>query len=427
MRNKATLFFTLFFLLSFSAFGQKQVNSPYSRFNLGTLEPAGSFRSQGLGGINAGMRDNTSVFVANPASYSSFDTVSFIFDFGLDYSMNKLAFGNESYTSDDMNFDHLIIGFPLAKGFGFAAGLLPLSNGYYRLNHEMVSTDPGYDPVVGGFTSTHTGEGGLTNVFLGTGLKVHKYLSAGVNMTILFGQLSRTNKFVFNDNMNAYHNNSSEKLQVGGINFDYGLQFTLPLKENRFFNAGLTFTNSKKYNSDYENFVFRYTSFGTADTVSYTSTGSGALKLPGTIRAGVALGKTNKFLAGLDFVATKWSAANIPGSEGYAADTRNILFGIEYTPEKFSNFNYLKRVDYRLGGHFGDNYLVINGEQLKEMGITAGLGLPLRRASFSKANIFVDYTLKSGSQANGLHNEHYFTVGASLNLYDWWFVQRKYE
>lgn len=425
MRNKATLSLILLLLITFSSYGQKQVNSPYSRFNLGTMEPAGSFRSQALGGINAGMRDNTSVFVSNPASYAGFDTISFIFDFGLDYSMNKLSFGDESYKSDDMNFDHLTIGFPLAKGFGVAAGLLPFSNGYYRLTERMESTNPGYDPIVGGYTSSHTGEGGLTNAFLGTGLQVHKYLSAGVNMSILFGQLSRTNRFVFDDNLNAYHNNSTERLQVGGINFDYGLQFTLPLKERRFFNAGLTFTSSKKYKTDFESFIFRYTSFETGDTVSYISGSSNALKLPSTIRAGVAFGQTNKFTAGVDFVATNWSSANIPGSEGYAADTKTIQFGLEYTPEKYSNFSYLRRIDYRLGGHFGDNYLIVNGEQVKEMGITAGFGLPLRRNS--KANIFVDFTRRSGSQANGLHNENYFTVGASLNLYDYWFQQRKYD
>jgi hypothetical protein len=58
--------------------GQKLVNSPYSRFNLGMLEPTASFRSAGMGGISAALRDNTSVSYANAASYSSLDTNSFI-------------------------------------------------------------------------------------------------------------------------------------------------------------------------------------------------------------------------------------------------------------------------------------------------------------------------------------------------------------
>lgn len=428
MRYKALIFFLMFlFSASLIVTGQKQVNSPYSRFNIGTLEATGGFRSQAMGGVSAAMRDNLNIYYTNPASYSAFDTVSFVFDFGIDYSMNKLSFGAESHSSDDMNFDHLIIGFPIAQAFGVAAGIVPVSNGYYKLRDQVGETDPGYDPIIGSYTASHTGEGGLTQFFVGTGLKLHKYVSAGINMNILFGQVSRINQFSFDESAFVYHNNSTERLQVGGINFDYGLQFMLPLKERRFINAGVSFTAAKAYNSDYENFIFRYNSFGSGDTVSYTSGKDNPVKLPGTVRAGIAFGQTNKLSVGFDFISTRWSKAEIPGSEGYAADTRTYMIGIEYTPEKYSNTSYLKRIDYRLGGHIGDNYLIINGEQLREMGVTAGLGIPMKRGFFSKANIFVDYSRKYGSEASGLHNENFFTAGASINLYDWWFLKKKYD
>ena len=233
MHNKVlTVFLMLLFSVFFQAKGQKQVNSPYSRFNIGTMEPAGSFKSLGMGGVSTAMRDNLNLFFSNPASYSALDTTSFLFDFGLDYSMNKLSFGNDSYTSDDMNFDHLIMGFPIMKGMGMSIGLVPFSNGYYKLSDEVISTDPDYNPLVGPYSSSHTGQGGLTQIFAGTGIKLHKYVSAGVNMTILFGQLSRENKFIFSDD-NTYNNSSTERLQVNGINFDYGVQFTLPSERKK--------------------------------------------------------------------------------------------------------------------------------------------------------------------------------------------------
>jgi hypothetical protein len=143
---------------------------------------------------------------------------------------------------------------------------------------------------------------------------------------------------------------------------------------------------------------------------------------------GISVGKKDKFTAGLDYITTKWSEAKIPGSTGNAADSKSFHFGIEYIPEKLSNYSVLKRLEYRLGGHAGDNYLILNGEQIKEIGVSAGIGIPLRRTvSLSKANLFVDYTRRSGSSTNGLHTENYFTVGASVNLYDWWFMKRKYE
>ncbi|MGE5420209.1 MAG: hypothetical protein ACM3UT_08495 [Chloroflexota bacterium] len=428
MRNKAPLILSMIlFSVSLMVSGQKQVNSPYSRFNIGTMEPAGAFRSQGMGGVSVGMRDNTSIFFSNPASYSAFDTTSFVFDFGIDYSLNKLSFGKESHKSDDMNFDHLIVGFPISKGFGMAAGIVPVSNGYYKLKDQVTSADAGYNPVIGSYTSSHTGDGGFTEFFVGTGLNLHKYVSAGVNVNILFGQIKRTNKFVFEDAENVYNDNANERLQVSGINLDYGVQLMLPIKENKFLNAGLSFTAGRSYKTDYENFIFRYTTFGTADTVSFTSGEGNPLKLPGTVRAGVAFGKTNALTIGLDFISTRWSDAVIPGSEGYAADTKTFMFGVEYTPEKYSNISYLKRLDYRLGGHFGDNYLIINGEQLKEMGVSAGIGIPMRRGTLSKANLFIDYSRRYGSEAAGLHMEHYLTAGASINLYDVWFWKRRYN
>lgn len=85
--------FISLFSFAFTATGQKLVNSPYSRFNLGTMEPAGSFRSLGMGGIGIALQDNNTIYFSNPASYSSLDTNSFIFDFGLDYSKNILSDG----------------------------------------------------------------------------------------------------------------------------------------------------------------------------------------------------------------------------------------------------------------------------------------------------------------------------------------------
>ncbi|HEX2967633.1 MAG TPA: hypothetical protein VHO46_00920 [Bacteroidales bacterium] len=425
MRNR---FIVLFFFLSvsFIASAQKQVNSPYSRFNIGTMEPVGSFRSLGMGGISVGMTDNTSILFANPASYSSIDTLSFVFDFGFDYSKSSIKYGSQRSKSDDMNFDHLMIGFPVAKGFGIAAGVIPVSNGYYRITDEVESSDPAYNPIVGEYTANHTGNGSITDFFIGTGLRLHKYVSAGVNMNILFGQIKRENNFVFNDPDNSYYNdNSTEKLRLSGINFDYGLQFRVPVKEKYFVNAGVSATMAKKFDTDYSDFSFRYTTNGLIDTISYAS-GEERLKMPGVLRTGISFGRTNKLTAGFDFIKTRWSDANIPGSLGYYADTKTYMFGIEYTPERFSNFSFLKRIDYRIGSHFGDNYLVLNGEQLKEFGVTGGLGIFLKRGDLSKASFFIDYTRRYGSESNGLHTEHYITTGVSLNFYDVWFLKPKY-
>ncbi|TAL64506.1 MAG: hypothetical protein EPN88_10880 [Bacteroidetes bacterium] len=420
------IFISFFSAFAFTASGQKLVNSPYSRFNLGTMEPAGSFKSLGMGGIGIALRDNSTIYFSNPASFSSLDTNSFIFDFGIDYSKNILSDRVSKFSSDDINFDHLLIGFPLAKGWGVAAGFVPMSNGYYKMAESVLKTDPGYDPIVGEYTTSHTGDGGFNNFFLGSGLKLNKNFSIGANMTMLLGQVNRLNKFNFLDYYNVFHNSTTEKLQLSGINFEYGVQYTASLKNDYFFNIGVAVNSGNNYKSTFDHLSYKYNAFGTRDTISNIADDTTKAFIPGTLKMGIAFGKVNKFTAGFDFITTRWSKAKIPGSKDYAADTKSFLFGLQYIPDAYSNYSFMKRIEYRVGGHVGDNYLIINGEQVKEYGASIGIGLRMRR-TLSKANLFFDYTKKTGSVANGLHTEDYYTMGISLNLYDLWFVKRKYD
>jgi hypothetical protein len=430
MRNKLILFtFISLFSFAYTATGQKLINSPYSRFNLGTIQPAGSFRSLGMGGVGTAMRDNSSVYFTNPASYSSLDTNSFVFDFGFDYGRNFISDGSTTFSSDDIDFHHLVMGFPLAKGWGLALGVVPMSSGYYKINESVTSADPAYDPNIGEYTVTHQGDGAITRFFIGSGVKINKNFSLGANFVILSGNLTRTNQFIFSqstDYSNTFHDNSKENLQLVGINFDYGIQYAATLKNNYFLNIGASLTSSNNYSSKYNQLSLKYTAFGVEDTISYTANNSVKTFIPGTMRVGISFGKKNKFTTGIDFISTKWSAAKIPGTTGYAADTRELLFGAEFIPDRFSNYNFFDRLEYRIGGHVGDNYLIINNEQIKDYGASIGIGLPLRR-TFSKVNLFLDFTRKTGFQSYSIHHENYLSAGFSLNLYDGWFVKRKYD
>lgn len=425
MRNRfAAVLMFLILSSSFVTYGQKLVNSPYARFNLGIIEPSGSFRSQGMGGVGTALRDNSTLYYTNPASYSSIDSNSFIFDFGIDYGINILSDGSDRHKSDDINFDHMLLGFPILKGLGVGLGITTYSNGYYSISDAIGEDDPGYDPITGGYIETHAGKGGITRFFIGSGIRMFKYFSAGVNLNLLFGTLSRTNQFDFTSYYNSYNNNSSENLELSGLNLDYGLQFELPLKKDYFIMAGASMGSGKKYKTNFEAISYRYNYYGTTDTITWSANASKSF-IPGSIRTGLSFGQKNKFTAAFDYGMTKWSESTLSGSEGYLADTRSMQFGVEYIPEKFSNFSFLKRIEYRLGAHMDDNYLLLNGEQVKELGISFGLGVPMRR-SFSKVNFFIDYTRRSGS-GSLMHTENYFSMGASLNLYDTWFQKRRYN
>jgi hypothetical protein len=412
--------------------GQKQVNSPYSRFNLGSIVPSGSYRSLAMGGTGVAMRDNNSIYFVNPSSYSSIDTTSFLLDFGSDYSISVLSDGVNKYHSDDMNFGHLLIGFPLAKGLGFAFGLVPVSNGYFNIQETLKEGDPGYDPLTGNITSTHKGDGSLTNFFIGTGLNLTRNFSIGANLKVLFGELDRVNQFQFEDYANTFGQYYSEKLRIRGLNFDYGAQYTAKFKKDYFFTAGISFTAAKNYRSELEKISERFASYTASayspDTLYYINNSSkDSTRLPSVIRLGVSFGKKDKFVAAIDYVSSNWAEAKIHGSPAsYLANSKSWLLGVEYIPDKFSNFSFMSRIEYRLGGHVSDNYLILNGAQIKEYGASCGIGIRMRN-SMSKATVYFDLTKKNGAISLGLHNENFYTVGVSLNLYDFWFIKRKFD
>lgn len=379
-----------------------------------------------MGGAGSAMRDNLTINFVNPASYSSLDTNSFIFDFGIDYGLNLISDGTLSDLSEDLNFDHIIMGFPVSRRWGVAIGLIPISNGYYNVSESVVEGDPGYDPVTGEYTSFHKGSGGLSSFFMGTGLNISKNISAGANMSVLFGSLRRSNEFDLSDYFYTYQTNTTEKYRLTGIGFDLGLQYTATLKNDYFINLGVSYGLSKHCKSNFETLTYRFNLYSSPDTLVYIADDSEKAFIPGTLRSGISIGKKNKWNVGLDYIYTNWSNAELAGSDGYLTDIRSLLAGFEYTPDRFANYGFLRRIDYRAGVHLGGNYLSFEGNPVKEKGVSIGAGIPLRR-SYSKVNFFADYTQRYLEAASFTHKEDYFTFGLSINMFDVWFLKQKYN
>lgn len=418
----------LVFLLPLQS--QKMVNSPYSRFGLGLIETTYNFRSAGMGGTSLALRDNTSVSWLNPASYSSIDTNSFVFDFGADYGMAFLKNENFSHFSEDMNFDHMIISFPVARGVGFSAGLTPYSNGYYYISRTIDENDPDYDPIAGDVIVSHKGTGGFTRIFAGTGVKLFRGLSAGANLNVIFGSVKRINEHYFESDASLFNSRFEENLRMNGMSISTGMQYEINLAEKKSLVAAISYEFGSNLRSDYDNIFLKFTSYNlppySPDTITSEVVENGNVKLPSSFGIGLSYNVKDKLSATAEYYNTRWSEAAVYGSTGMLASTSSIRAGVEYTPDRFSIFNFFDRVDYRLGGHMSENYLLINGEQLKEFGITFGAGIPMAR-SWSKLNLYFDWTSRGGSLSNGLHRENCFTIGLSLNLYDYWFMKAKYE
>jgi hypothetical protein len=406
--------------------GQVDVISPFARYGIGNLELQGTIRTLGMGGVSSGIRSNTTLNFLTPASYSAIDTASFIFDFALDIAGVKLEDNENTYYSSNMNFRHILLGFPIMKGWGFSTGLLPFTNAYYTMvQRSTVDGGSGDDEDI---FEQHKGIGGYQKFYMGTAFSPVKYFSAGINMFIVFGEINRYNDFIFLADNNYFNTRKMENQLLNGISYELSGQFMLPLQGNRSLNFGITYAPGYNLKTKYDDIVLRYSNLQSSslafDTLYYEQTDTTSI-LPGTLRGGISFNKFEKFTFAADIEYSAWSQASLPGSYGTYTNALAIHAGAEYIPDKYSNYSFFNRIEYRIGGRYGESYSLYEGVQVKEYGITFGAGIPMRR-SRSRASFFVDLSTK-GSVEETYFRETRIAVGASLSLYDFWFLKAKYE
>jgi hypothetical protein len=116
------------FLTIFQAYGQENTQSPYSMFGIGLLNSKGFDMNNAMGGTGIGLRKGNKINLLNPASFTSQDTMSFIFDVGV-----AGTFSNYKSSSAEQNFfagniDHIALGFPVTKWWKSAIALAPYSS-----------------------------------------------------------------------------------------------------------------------------------------------------------------------------------------------------------------------------------------------------------------------------------------------------------
>ena len=80
MRRSAAILLFFLVLVSIGLFAQNNTSSPFSRFGYGELNDNVPIAYRGMGGVGIGMRSNKVINPAQPASYTSVDTTTFMFD-----------------------------------------------------------------------------------------------------------------------------------------------------------------------------------------------------------------------------------------------------------------------------------------------------------------------------------------------------------
>jgi len=431
MPDKKRSFFVYLFLLVVTgpAFSQYNTYSPYTRFGLGELTMQGFAQNLAMGGTGLALRDADKLNYLNPAAFASRDSMSVLFDFGLNTVTNSYntTEGNKNWAN--ANFHHVAFSAPVSKYFGLGAGLVPYSSIGYKIKQEYNSLTNGV-PV----DFYYSGTGGVMNFFVGASALLFNRLSLGFSLNYLMANITRDRLIYFPTETYYSATTSEQNIVFKKPVVSLGLQYKETFKDKFFFTlAGRydleTTIPAGIYNLSYSEF---YGSAYTIDSVTSISitpifqqdTGYSDLVIPENIGIGLAFGIPGKLTITGDYYMQDWSK-NISGIGDSLAASSSMRAGIEYIPNRNDLRSYAKHIAYRVGGYYSDYYLKVNGYQLKDYGITFGVGLPLKGTG---STFNVAFTLGTrGTTEYNLIKENYGIITFNVTLHDLWFYKRRFE
>lgn len=414
----------LFICIGLTSFAQNNnTSSPFSRFGLGDIHSYSYGRFAGMGGASLGSRHHVQINSANPASYTGIDSLSFIFEFGADGRFSEYKSASSKYATNDVNFRYFSFSFPITHWSAATMGILPYADKGYEIYAEEDI------PGVGRTGYSYFGTGTISKAYAGAGFNLSKSLSVGANVYYLFGNLKQNNTIFFLDDPEQYRYNEVEQTRLRDFGVTLGLQYDIDLKNDYFLTIGATFEKKSEFTVFHflnQEKILQYGGGLLTDSIRTIFDEPDKIQLPMNYGVGISFTKLNKFEINADYYTSKWSEARFYGKTiGELTDQTRISAGVEYTPEEASIRSYLKRVKYRAGIHLYQSYLKISNQQVNESGISFGVGLPLSRSK-STLNVAVELG-RRGSISDHLVRENYTKVSLYLNLFDRWFVQRKFD
>lgn len=429
-KNKVTLAFIILVITGISGFAQNNnTSSPFSRYGLGDLNHYGFGRTAAMGGASLGSRHSVQINSANPASYNSNDSLSFIFDFGLDGTYSHYKSATQKMNVNDVNFRYFALSWPVTKWLGGGMGVQPFSDMGYDVSVTETLTG------VGNVYSSYQGEGSTSKAYFGMAISPFKGFSLGANLNYIFGRLNQNTTIGF-DSADLFFISKTEGTRLRDFTLTYGMQYDMKLKENEYLTIGATYEGATEMVALHRIFsekIITINSSSLVDTLENIPEYKGKIKFPTTFGIGLSYNKINKLEINADYYYAGWSKATFFGEKLYNPTTDNVelvdksrlSFGAEYVPNYTSIRSYFSRVKYRAGIHHESSYLKLNGRQIKEFGVSFGAGFPFPKSK-STANFALELG-KKGRLSDDLVRSNYTKFSLYLNLYDYWFIKRKFD
>ncbi|MBQ9640573.1 MAG: hypothetical protein IJV06_03330 [Bacteroidaceae bacterium] len=441
------------------AHAQNGVNSPYSRYGFGLLSDRSMGFNRAMGGVAQGFRNGQEINTANPASYSSADSLTALFDLGMTVQNGNYSMGKQKQNIKNSSFDYAAYSFRATRGVGIAFALMP----YSKIKYSFAS-DPQVLQNNAGLTSSYsyTGDGGLRQVMLGAGWQFIKPLSIGLNVGYLWGEYEH-NMTMSYSSTSAYSIKRTYSANISTFTLEGGIQYSVNLSKKDRLTLGATgVLGHKVHNNAYRTTSTTNTSSSTVEA-SAVDTLKNAFQLPHCISVGATYYLENKLRVGIDFELQRWSRVQFPVVENYEQqkstgnytptykvlnDRIKIAAGAEYRPDALGR-SFFKRLAYKMGGYYSRSYANVNesgivtSKKPTEFGLSAGVTIPIQNrnlfysspkinVTFSWVHTNIPYYLNSslnGGSTPTLNTlkENYLRLSVGLTLSERWFYKWKVQ
>lgn len=401
-----------------SVFGQNVV-TPYSMYGYGILGDRATSMQRQMGGVGIAMNSGRQINVMNPASYASIDSLTFLFDMGADVSFLWNSEGDNKEHKTGGGLDYVTMQFPFSRHLGGSIGLVPYSSVGYAFGNDIVHG-----------TRQNQGSGGINQAYAGVAAQ-WAGLSAGVNLYYNFGTITNALYAV------PQGGNSSlfeHVMQIRDFDLTLGLQYSCRWNRTSKITAGVIYSpKMSMHGTTWATFQNISTSATKPDTVGMQQM-KGHHYLPNSYGAGISYShdRISHLMIETDFLFQQWSKASYDALldkdgkvlfNGMDFNNRwKMAVGAEYTP-RLRGAGYMKKITYRIGTYYVNDYLKINGNKVKEYGITAGFGFPTPEGK-TLVNLGLEWKHRQASPQK-LVSENYFNITLGVNFNEVWFWKRK--
>ncbi len=378
-----------------------------------------------MGGVSFGSRSNTSINTMNPASYSAVDSMTFMFDIGSSALISRFSTPTGSRNTTNANLEYITMQFPLFKGVGFSAGLLPYSfvgynfstndTTYLKTNNQNRDTVP--------YTNSFVGTGGFSQVYMGISAKVFNHFSIGINGYYLYGQINNYRDLSFSSSSGFTSTTEANMIRANNFRYRVGLQYFNTFSQKHDVTLGAIYEPKVKLNGGFS----QITTGVQNDTIdaNHANYTNYDFEMPTMYGFGVNYTYDKKLSIGIDYSMQAWKDSKYFGKTDSLNNLSKIAVGVEYQPNPRGR-NYADRIRYRAGFNVSDSYYKLQGiSQPKNYSLTAGIGLPLYNKStnsISMLNASIEYG-KIGSAST--LQEDYFKINLNVVFNEHWFFKRK--